>query len=135
LTAAGNDLFFAPEGVQNRQFVLGSDGSTLGVLSAVRENEHNRDKSEARMVAELNLLDIWIPEQMEPGTLFMLDQPGELGKVDNPFWAVLACPACGSLGLITRQQCSGMESMICGSDDCSSEYYLDGGTIRYRAPS
>ncbi len=87
------------------------------------------------MVAELNLLEVWIPEQMEPGTLFMLEQAGELGKVENPFWAVLACPACGALGLITRQQCSGLESMICGSAHCSSEYYLEDGKIRYRTPS
>lgn len=85
------------------------------------------------MAAELNLLDVWIPEQMEPGTLFMLEQAGDLGKVENPFWAVLACPACGALGLITRQQYAGLESMICGADDCSAEYFLESGQIRYRA--
>ena len=84
------------------------------------------------MVAELNFLEVWIPEQMQPGTMFMLDQSGELGKADNPFWAVLACPSCGCLGLITRQQCTGLEAMICGSDHCSAEYFLDGETIRYR---
>lgn len=86
------------------------------------------------MVAELNLLDVWIPEQMEPGTLFLLEHAGELGKVENPFWAVLACPSCGSLGLITRQQYSGLESMICGAERCSSEYFLEDGNIRYRHP-
>jgi hypothetical protein len=85
------------------------------------------------MTADLNLLDVWIPEQMEPGTLFVLEQAGDLGKAENPFWAVLACPACGALGLITRQQCVGLESMICGSDDCSAEYFLEAGQIRYRA--
>lgn len=85
------------------------------------------------MVAELNFLEVWIPEQMQPGTLFMLDQSGELGKAENPFWAVLACPSCGCLGLITRQQCAGLEAMICGSDQCSAEYFLDGEAIRYRA--
>jgi hypothetical protein len=84
------------------------------------------------MVAELNLLEVWIPEQMEPGTMFMLEQAGELGRPDNPYWAVLACPACGSLGLITRQQWAGLEAMICGSAACSAEYYLEDGLIRYR---
>ena len=84
------------------------------------------------MTAELNLLDVWIPEQMEPGTLFMLEHTGGLGKVENPFWAVLACPSCGSLGLITRHQYLGSEAMICGSDKCSAEYYLGDGRIRYR---
>ena len=66
------------------------------------------------MVAELNLLEVWIPEQMQPGTMFLLEQAGRLGKAENPYWAVLACPSCGSLGLITRQQCAGLEAMICG---------------------
>lgn len=85
------------------------------------------------MTTELDLLDIWIPEQMQPGALFMLEQAGGLGKVENPYCAVLACPTCGSLGLITRQQCMGNESMICGSDRCSAEYFLENGKIRYRA--
>ena len=84
------------------------------------------------MESELNLLEVWIPEQMQPGTMFMLEDAGQLGKVENPFWAVLACPVCGSLGLITRQQWAGLEAMICGASTCSSEYFLEGGTIRYR---
>ncbi len=84
------------------------------------------------MEAELNLLEVWIPEQMQPGTMFMLEQAGDLGKAENPYWAVLACPTCGCLGLITRQQWAGLEAMICGSETCSSEYVLDDGTIRYR---
>jgi hypothetical protein len=87
------------------------------------------------MAAELNLLEEWIPEQMEPGTLFLLEQAGDLGNADNPYWAVLACPKCGSLGLITRQQCAGLEIMICGSEICSAEYYLFEKTICYRKPS
>ena len=87
------------------------------------------------MVSELDLLDVWIPEQMQPGTMFMLEQAGTLGNVENPFWAVLACPSCGSLGLITRSQHAGLEAMICGSDTCSAEYFLGGETIRYRPAS
>ena len=84
------------------------------------------------MVAELNLLEVWIPEQMQPGTVFMLEQPDEVPKVDNPYWAVLACPACGCLGLITRQQYGGLEAMICGGDTCPAEYFMSDGEIRYR---
>ena len=86
------------------------------------------------MVAELNLIEEWIPEQMEPGTLFLLEQVGDHGRSDNPYWAVLACPICGSLGLITRQQCAGLQSMICGSDSCSAEYILSEKQICYRRP-
>jgi hypothetical protein len=42
------------------------------------------------MVAELNLLEVWIPEQMQPGTLFLLEQAGELGKAENPYFMRLA---------------------------------------------
>jgi hypothetical protein len=87
------------------------------------------------MTAELNFLDEWIPEQMEPGTMFFLEQAGGLGKAENPYWAVLACPCCGALGLITRQQCAGLEAMICGSEHCSAEYFLLNGHICFRRPN
>lgn len=86
------------------------------------------------MLPELRLLEEWIPEQMEPGTLFVLENAGSIGDAKNPYWAVLACPTCGALGLITRTQYAGLESMICGSDKCSSEYYLNEEGIEYRMP-
>jgi len=84
---------------------------------------------------ELHLLEDWIPEQMEPGTLFVLQNAGEQGEQQNPYWAVMACPCCGTLGLITRHQFKGLASIICGSNDCSGEFYLEGDDIRYRKPS
>ncbi len=86
------------------------------------------------MVAELSLIDDWIPEQMQPGTVLLLKNAGELGEPHNPYWAVLACPACGSIGLITRRQYAGLDSMICGGGECSGEYFLEEGTLRYRRP-
>jgi hypothetical protein len=110
------------------------DVEGAGVRAFCRANKvySTIESNEAGMESELNLLEVWIPEQMQPGTMFMLEDAGQLGKVENPFWAVLACPACGSLGLITRQQFAGLEAMICGASTCSSEYFLEGGTIRYR---
>ena len=64
------------------------------------------------MLTELELLGEWIPEQMEPGTLFVLENTGTMGEANNPYVAVLACPHCGALGLITKLQYVGMESMI-----------------------
>ena len=86
------------------------------------------------MLKDLELLGEWIPELMEPGTLFVLENTSGMGEAANPYVAVLACPECGALGLITRLQYSGRESMICGSDHCSSEYYLNGEGIEYRKP-
>ncbi len=84
------------------------------------------------MTAELQLLEEWIPEQMAPGTLFVLENAGKMGEAANPYWAVLSCPVCGSLGLITRTQYTGNEAMICGSMQCSAEYYLRQAGIEHR---
>ena len=87
------------------------------------------------MRAELNLLEVWSPEQMQPGTMFLMEQGGELSRVKNPFWAVLACPSCGLIGLLTRQQWAGLVPTICRSSACSSEYFVEGVLIRFRLPS
>ena len=87
------------------------------------------------MVAELNLLSEWIPEQMTPGTLFVLENAGEMGSNDDPYWAVLACPECATLGLITRRQVNGVLPIICGSDQCSAQYFLKDDHVLARRPS
>ena len=65
------------------------------------------------MVGELDVLNEWIPEQMQPGTVFVLENAGEIGEKEDPYWAVLSCPSCGMLGLITRKQ---MRAALDGSD-------------------
>jgi hypothetical protein len=84
------------------------------------------------MSADLQFLEEWIPERMDPGTVFMLENPARLGYAQNPFVAVMSCPRCGTMGLITRRQLYGGDAMICGGDACSAEYSLDGETIRFR---
>ncbi len=76
------------------------------------------------MIAEINYLNEWIPEQMNPGTIFVLENAGEIGDEQDPFWAVLACPACGTLGLITRKQIAGLTPVLCGSDQCSAQFHI-----------
>jgi len=87
------------------------------------------------MVAELSILSEWIPEQMEPGTLFVLENAGEVGESDDPYWAVLACPSCGTLGLITRRQIAGLIPVICGSNSCSAQFLIHDSRIVARKPS
>ena len=36
------------------------------------------------MVGELNILTEWIPEQMHPGTVFVLENAGHVGKKRIP---------------------------------------------------
>jgi hypothetical protein len=87
------------------------------------------------MIGELSVLNEWIPEQMEPGTIFVLDCAGEIGDKDDPFWAVLSCPGCGKLGLVTRKQVVGLISVMCGSDECSAEFFIRNDEIVRRQPN
>jgi hypothetical protein len=86
------------------------------------------------MVGELNVLSEWIPEQMGPGTVFVLENAGEIGQKDDPYWAVLSCPGCGTLGLITKRQICGLIPVICGSDQCSAQFFIRDTEILPRKP-
>jgi hypothetical protein len=88
---------------------------------------------EGTMSADLQFMEEWIPEKMDPGTVFMLENQSKLGQAQNPYVAVMSCPRCGTMGLITRRQLFSGENMICGGDVCSAEYRLDGEVIRFRA--
>ncbi len=84
------------------------------------------------MSADLQFLEEWIPERMDPGTVFVLENKTRFGNAQNPFIAVMSCPRCGTMGLITRRQLCAGEIMICGADICSAEYRLDGENILFR---
>jgi hypothetical protein len=87
------------------------------------------------MIAELDILNEWIPEEMHPGALFMLENAGNMGDAEDPYWAVLACPSCGVLGLVTRRQVAGLLPVICGSDNCSAQFFLRESRIEVRKTS
>ena len=61
---------------------------------------------------------------MEPGTIFVLENAGDVGDKDDPYWAVLSCPNCGQLGLVTRKQMAGLVPVICGSDKCPAQFFI-----------
>jgi hypothetical protein len=86
------------------------------------------------MIAELDILSEWIPEQMQPGTIFVLENAGQIGEKNDPYWAVLACPGCGTLGLITRKQIAGLLPVICGSGQCSAQFFINDSEIVTRKP-
>ena len=48
------------------------------------------------MVGELDILNEWIPEQMQPGTVFVLENAGEVGEKEDPLAVLLSI--CGMLG-------------------------------------
>jgi hypothetical protein len=86
------------------------------------------------MIGELSIINEWIPEQMEPGTVFVLENAGEVGEKEDPYWAVLSCPSCGTLGLITRKQMAGLLPTICGSSACSAQFFIKDEEITPRKP-
>ena len=86
------------------------------------------------MIGELNILSEWIPEYMEPGTIFVLENAGQVGEKEDPYWAVLSCPSCGTLGLITRKQIAGLLPVICGSGNCSAQFFIHDEQVVERKP-
>jgi len=65
------------------------------------------------MSADLQFLEEWIPERMDPGTVFVLENQAKMGNAQNPYVAVMSCPRCGG-------------------DVCSAEYRLEGENIQFR---
>lgn len=88
------------------------------------------------MIKEVNILPVWIPEQMTPGSVFPLEEPSESGDENNPYVAALSCPECGIIGLIDCKQVSGLMPVICGSNKCSAQFFLkeEGMVIVPRKP-
>lgn len=87
------------------------------------------------MTAQLNVLTEWEPEEMQPGTIFVLENAGETGENGDPYWAVLACPSCGTLGLVTRKQVNGVVPVICGSEKCAANFVLHDEHIEMKKPN
>ena len=87
------------------------------------------------MVAQLSIVTEWFPEQMEPGSIFVLQNAGEVGEQDDPYWAVLACPECGTLGLITRRQFRGLIPVICGSNQCPAQFVIEDEQVVAKRPN
>lgn len=66
-------------------------------------------------------------ELMRAGDILLLDGTQSLRDlVDTAFFAILACPLCGKLDLLTQSQYSGTETVICGYDDCSCHFRING---------
>jgi hypothetical protein len=66
---------------------------------------------------------------MAPGDVIFLDETESLKTaVESIFFAVLACPACGALGLITSAQYVGAAPVTCVSNQCSCRFRIDDGS-------
>ena len=66
------------------------------------------------------------PNHLTPGDIIVLKDSLTLrGQVESDFFAVLACPRCGILDLLTPAQYFGVVSVICGSDSCSCTFRIE----------
>jgi len=63
---------------------------------------------------------------MQPGDVLMLDRaPSLREQIEGNFLAVLACPQCGQLSLITPPQYLGAMPVLCGSAACSCRLRIE----------
>ncbi|MGH9455243.1 MAG: hypothetical protein ACRD2O_14880 [Terriglobia bacterium] len=63
--------------------------------------------------------------EMDAGDIILLEDTTDLrSKVDSGFYAILACPQCGHLDLISQAQYSGAISVLCGHQDCSCHFKI-----------
>jgi len=66
---------------------------------------------------------------MDPADIILLEEADSLrAAVESVFFAILACPACGTLGLITLSQYQVGAPVICGSNRCSCRFRIDNKT-------
>ncbi len=107
----------------------------MKLVAKTAETKDSKVRLSAAMVEELNFLSEWIPEQMQPGTVFVLENAGEMGDSQDPYWAVLSCPSCGTLGLITRRQAGGLLPVLCGSNQCSAQFFIKDSDVVPRKPN
>ena len=76
------------------------------------------------MIGELSIINEWIPEQMEPGTCSCWKM---LAKWERRKILIGRCSPvlrAERLGLITRKQMAGLLPTICGSIECSAQFFI-----------
>lgn len=62
---------------------------------------------------------------LDPGDVIVLGDSESLrSQVEPGFFAVLACPRCGTLNLITPSQYFGTVPVICGSNSCPCSFRI-----------
>ncbi|HUY15157.1 MAG TPA: hypothetical protein VMX16_16240 [Terriglobia bacterium] len=67
--------------------------------------------------------------EMDPGDIILLEDTAALrAPLDSGFYAILSCPKCGHLDLITQAQYAGTVSVLCGQQDCSCHLKIHGKT-------
>lgn len=74
----------------------------------------------------VSLMDAWLPHLIEPGSVLVLNNAADDGGVDT-FCALLHCPFCQRLVVVTEEQFSGEKLVTCGAVDCPATFFLHDG--------
>lgn len=80
--------------------------------------------------ASLNYVTEESMSRMVAGDILLLEGTTSLRACVAPaFYAILACPLCGKLDLITQKQFFGTDAVVCAHKDCSCHFRID---LRHR---
>ncbi|MGH9533926.1 MAG: hypothetical protein ACRD2E_03610 [Terriglobales bacterium] len=71
-------------------------------------------------------MDAWLPHLIEPGSVLVLNNAADDGSASS-FCALLHCPFCERLVVVTEQQFSGEAAVTCGAADCPATFFLQDG--------
>ncbi len=70
------------------------------------------------MVSAVKLVDAWIPNLIEPGSMLLMSTCSDGRQQGNGLCALLHCPFCARLVVMTEEQLSDDGVISCGACDC-----------------
>lgn len=85
------------------------------------------------MASAVTFVDAWIPELVEPGSVLLLNSTSDNLEGGSFFCALLNCPNCGRMEVLTEEQFAGRIPIVCGGVDCPAQFYLRDGKTMYTA--
>ena len=105
-----------PPQKSNRRRPAGSQS----VQAAPKNRKHKSQPTNLSPVGQEAL------SKMQPGDIFLLATAESLRKAIEPvFFAVIACPACGTRSLITSPHYFGSIPIVCSSQLCSCRFRIE----------
>lgn len=80
------------------------------------------------MTSAVHFVDAWIPRLVEPGSVLLLNNATDDPAANSSYCALLTCPSCGRMELLTEEQFTGHEPVTCGGAGCPAQFFLQDGT-------
>lgn len=79
------------------------------------------------MVSAVNFRDAWLPALVDSGSVLVMTAIGDDRAGAESFCALLRCPACARLLVVTEPQFCGAVAVTCGAEDCPAAFILRDG--------